>query len=162
MTFVRLCLVRNPAPLSLRTISRWNPPAWHERVYNDRKYCVHDDLRPRETDPQLRTKSLRTKGLCVSPFRLVRMSAWHFAHCDNPHGDPEPLCAGCGVDVLLNAPSVTLADSANAMTHAGSDWHPGCWAAHLRRGEEDLTPPAREHLAAARAALARPTDRRSA
>ena len=65
----------------------------------------------------------------------------------------ERLCAGCGVVILPKAERVALEDTDAAMDHAGTDWHPGCWSAHLV---------AREHLARARAALVPPTDRRSA
>lgn len=63
-------------------------------------------------------------------------------------------CAGCGVDVLPAAPRETDV--------GGAAWHPGCWAAVDVSRDECLTPTAREHLAQARAALARPSDRRSA
>lgn len=56
-------------------------------------------------------------------------------------------CAGCGTEVLADAPVVTLSDTEEAMAHGGTDWHPGCWAA--------------QHLALARAALENPSERRS-
>lgn len=72
------------------------------------------------------------------------------------------FCAGCGVAVLPRAPVVALHPTP-AMLHAGSDWHPGCWAAHLLRGPTDLAeePTSREYLARARGLLQR-SDRRSA
>ena len=73
----------------------------------------------------------------------------------------EVFCAGCGVVVLPAARRVKVPTTPwyrNGVRLEHDSYHPGCHAALLRR--ED--PTAREHLAQARAALARPSGRRSA